>query len=147
MCKKYFFDRRMAQGSMLLSLWPPAANRWIGPAPCPGTHPLSDHPVLGIELMVSHPCVMFPSAPRPTSPEVKGDFSSLDVNTQHQLLEIIEQYTLSNPPVEVREVTIFIVLLLYLQYTLYCFSLLVYCSNLSSCKLFHCLALLIFYCI
>lgn len=89
---------------MLLSVWPPAANHMIGPAPCPGTHPLADHPVLGVELMVSHPCVLFPPAPRPISPEVKGDFNSLDPNTQHQLLGITEQDTLANPPVEVREV-------------------------------------------
>lgn len=98
--------RTMAQGSMLLSLWPPAANRWIGPAPCPGTHPLPDHPVLGVELMVPHPCILFPSAPRPNSPELKGDFNSLDLNTQQQLLEIIEQDTLFNPPVEIREVNL-----------------------------------------
>lgn len=102
-----FFDYEgvMIQGNLLLSLWPPAANKRIGPAPCPGSHPTGDHPVLSIELLVSHPKVAFPSAPRPTSPEVKGDFASLDLNTQQQLLEIIDQDTLQNPPVEMREVS------------------------------------------
>lgn len=98
------YEGIMSHGNMLLSLWPPATQRKIGPAPCAGSHPLPDHPVISIELIVPHACVMFPSVPRSTSPEARCDFSSLDLNTREQLLEIIEQDTLYNPPVEMREV-------------------------------------------
>lgn len=39
----------MTQGRFLLSVWPLSADKRLGPAPAPGTHPHGDtHPVLGI---------------------------------------------------------------------------------------------------
>lgn len=104
----------------MLSLWPPCADKRLGPAPSPGTHPYShSHPVLsmytnfqklyyyqldfsdtnvlfsGIEIQEFDFKIFFP-------PEFQDnhiiksesyDFTSLDLNTQEQLLHIIYQDT------------------------------------------------------
>lgn len=93
----------MTQGNMLLSLWPADRNRRVGPAPSPGTQPVVGHPVLSVELVVGNERVEFPVPPR-AAPTAPGDFSSLDLNTQHQLLELVGQDPLQNPPADLREV-------------------------------------------
>lgn len=41
--------REFSQGKHLLSLWPSCADKRLGPAPAPGTHPYShSHPVLSM---------------------------------------------------------------------------------------------------
>ncbi|XP_026466110.1 phosphatidylinositol 4-phosphate 3-kinase C2 domain-containing subunit beta isoform X2 [Ctenocephalides felis] len=99
------FDRQLSQGTFLLPLWPAAADRRLGPAPAPGTHPFGDtHPVLGIEIPEYGGNVSFPDTVMRTPPHPFCDFRSLDDNTQHELLEIVEQDTFSRPPAELREV-------------------------------------------
>lgn len=94
----------MLQGNVLLSLWPKESNYIYGPAPCPGMHPCADHPVLGIEI-ASLPKVVFPSIPQLAQNQItRGDFSSLDLQTQQQLIEISDQDMLFKAPPECREV-------------------------------------------
>ncbi|XP_039295233.1 phosphatidylinositol 4-phosphate 3-kinase C2 domain-containing subunit beta isoform X3 [Nilaparvata lugens] len=102
------YDGWMTQGSFLLSVWPPAADKRLGPAPVPGTHPHGDiHPVLGVELPDYGGRIMFP--PINSDMEIASgfndhDFDSLDHNTQQQLNDIVAQDTFSWPQVEDREV-------------------------------------------
>uniref|UniRef100_A0A1Y1L4Z2 Uncharacterized protein n=1 Tax=Photinus pyralis TaxID=7054 RepID=A0A1Y1L4Z2_PHOPY len=98
------YEGIMIQGNSLLSIWPKESNYIYGPAPSAGIHPYCDHAVLGIE-MTTPPKIVFPVVPQLTSAEVmKGDFNSLDLQTQQQLLEITEQDMLFKAPTEVREV-------------------------------------------
>lgn len=103
-----FFDFNgiLTQGNLLLSLWPPVTDKRIGPAPCHGSQPLPDHPILSIELPSPAERVLFPSTPpqSPNNREPIGDFGCLDKNTQQQLLDIVEMDIFSRPPVECREV-------------------------------------------
>lgn len=101
-------NRIMIQGSTLLSIWPKESNYIYGPAPSAGVHPYHDHPVLGIE-MATPPKVIFPPVPQLNSSQIaRGDFYSLDLQTQQQLLEICEQDMLFKAPTEVREVILLI---------------------------------------
>ncbi|XP_063237766.1 phosphatidylinositol 4-phosphate 3-kinase C2 domain-containing subunit beta [Bacillus rossius redtenbacheri] len=98
------YEGVMAQGSYLLSLWPAVADKRLGPAPAPGTHPHGDSdPVLWVEFPDYGGCTVFPSTKNcglaPTC-----DFNSLDPNTQQQLLDITEQDAFTRPLVEDREV-------------------------------------------
>ncbi|KAK4883151.1 hypothetical protein RN001_006470 [Aquatica leii] len=98
------YEGYMVQGSLLLSIWPKESNYIYGPAPSAGIHPYYDHAVLGIEITGS-PKTIFPTVPQLSPSQVtKGDFSSLDLQTQQQLLEISEQDMLFKAPTEVREV-------------------------------------------
>ncbi|RZF38830.1 hypothetical protein LSTR_LSTR000533 [Laodelphax striatellus] len=101
-------DGVMTQGSFLLSVWPPGADKRTGPAPVPGTHPRGDiHPVLGIELPDYGGRIIFPPINRDmdlASGFNDHDFDSLDHNTQQQLNDIVAQDTFSWPQVEDREV-------------------------------------------
>lgn len=100
-------EGEFSQGKHLLSLWPPCADKRLGPAPAPGTHPYShSHPVLSIEIQEFDFKILFP-------PEFQDnhiiksesfDFTSLDLNTQEQLLHIIYQDTFTRPLSEDREV-------------------------------------------
>uniref|UniRef100_A0A1B6CT28 Uncharacterized protein n=3 Tax=Clastoptera arizonana TaxID=38151 RepID=A0A1B6CT28_9HEMI len=101
------YDGVLAQGSFLLSVWPPGADKRLGPAPAPGTQPHGDmHPVLGVELPDYGGQVMFPPLVKETETTSSAvfDFNSLDHNTQQQLLDITEQDTFTKPLVEDREV-------------------------------------------
>lgn len=113
------YFREFSQGKHLLSLWPPCADKRLGSAPAPGTHPYSHlHPVLsmyiylnnivmlqylrflwlkfsftGVEIQEFDSRVLFPPAFE-DNPLIKSDsydFNSLDLNTQEQLLNIIYQ--------------------------------------------------------
>ncbi|KAF2883089.1 hypothetical protein ILUMI_23081 [Ignelater luminosus] len=98
------YEGIMIQGSTLLSIWPKESNYIYGPAPSAGVHPYYDHPVLGVEI-ASPPKVIFPPVPQLNSSQIaRGDFYSLDLQTQQQLLEICEQDMLFKAPTEVREV-------------------------------------------
>ncbi|XP_025834319.1 phosphatidylinositol 4-phosphate 3-kinase C2 domain-containing subunit beta-like [Agrilus planipennis] len=95
----------MTQGGMLLSIWPKECNYIYGPAPTPGSHPFSDHAVLAVEIAA--PKVAFPPTNSfITSKEfiTKGNFNSLDSQTQEQLLEISAQDMLCRLPPDIREV-------------------------------------------
>lgn len=101
------FDGVLTHGNFLVSLWPPGADKRLGPAPLPGSHPHSDlHPVLGLELPDYGGTLVFPSTRNKetvvTAPTY--DFDSLDQNTQQQLLDIIGQDTFTRPVPEDREV-------------------------------------------
>lgn len=101
------YDGILTQGNFLLSLWPPGADKRLGPSPLPGSQPHSDvHPVLGVELPDYGGTVMFPNGGSSetviTAPTY--DFESLDHNTQQQLLDIIDQDTFTRPLPEDREV-------------------------------------------
>ncbi|KAJ1529587.1 hypothetical protein ONE63_006357 [Megalurothrips usitatus] len=101
------YDGVLTQGNFLLSLWPANADKRLGPAPLPGSHPHSDvHPVLGVELPDYGGTVMFPSANSGGSVANAPtyDFGSLDSNTQNQLMDIIDQDTFTRPLPEDREV-------------------------------------------
>lgn len=95
----------MVQGNVLLSIWPKEANFIYGPAPGPGTHPIHDHPVLSIEITQQSGRVIFPSVEcyEPTH-IMKGDFNSLDLQTQQLLQEVATQDMLSKMDTDVREV-------------------------------------------
>ncbi|PNF36119.1 hypothetical protein B7P43_G10961, partial [Cryptotermes secundus] len=106
------FEGVMAQGSFLLPLWPAVADKRLGPAPSPGIRPHGDiDPVLWVELPDLGGRVVFPSqvngSEKMKSQTYSGaphEWSSLDPNTQQQLLNIIEQDTFTMPAVEDREV-------------------------------------------
>nr|XP_050846088.1 phosphatidylinositol 4-phosphate 3-kinase C2 domain-containing subunit beta isoform X2 [Vespula vulgaris] len=98
------YDGIMSQGSFFLSLWPAIADRRLGPAPAPGTHPHSDtHPIIGLELPDYGGKVLFPTELRDHDVE-SLDFNSLDQNTQELLLDITQQDTFSRPPIDEREI-------------------------------------------
>lgn len=102
----------------MLSLWPPCADKRLGPAPALGTHPYShSHPVLstccyytatfdifvtqifvfilGVEIQECDSRIIFPPEFQDDSIKCNNtfDFTSLDLNTQEQLLDIIYQDT------------------------------------------------------
>lgn len=94
----------MVQGSQLVSVWPKETSHIYGPAPRPGTHPHPDHPVFSIEIPVMSNAI-FPPVPKDlTANVIKGDFSSLDFQTQQVLLEVSVQDMLYKVPPEIREV-------------------------------------------
>lgn len=89
-----FFDyeRKMIQGSHLLSLWPPTSDKYFGPSPAKGTHPHGDtYPVLGVEIKKYGDNIVYPEAIRnlPSAPCL--DFNSLDANLQQELIDTAEQ--------------------------------------------------------
>lgn len=86
----YFF-RILTQGSFLLSIWPPVADKRYSPAPSPGTHPRSNHPVLRISLPDYGGNVVFPKLSDSATKAPMYEFGSLDKNTQQQLIDHIEQ--------------------------------------------------------
>lgn len=96
----------MVQGSLLISIWPKETSHVYGPAPGPGTHPNPDHPVFCIEIPVS--CsIVFPPVPDDLiSNVIKGDFYSLDLQTQEILLDVSVQDMLYKVPSDVREVSV-----------------------------------------
>uniref|UniRef100_A0A8D8S4J0 Phosphatidylinositol 4-phosphate 3-kinase C2 domain-containing subunit alpha n=1 Tax=Cacopsylla melanoneura TaxID=428564 RepID=A0A8D8S4J0_9HEMI len=104
------FERRMASGQYLLSLWPPSCDKRLGPAPAPASHPQGDtHPVLAVELPPSSGCdIRFPSPPSaPLSPPIDPDmydFSSLDDNTQQTLINLCQETIFERPRLEDREI-------------------------------------------
>ncbi|XP_019536339.3 phosphatidylinositol 4-phosphate 3-kinase C2 domain-containing subunit beta [Aedes albopictus] len=86
------FERKMIQGSYLLPLWPPTTEKYFGPAPAKGTHPLGDaYPILGIEIPSYGGTVVFPEPIKNLPPAVKLDFNSLDRNLQQELIDTAEQ--------------------------------------------------------
>ncbi|XP_055528495.1 phosphatidylinositol 4-phosphate 3-kinase C2 domain-containing subunit beta [Wyeomyia smithii] len=86
------FERKMIQGSYLLSLWPPTAEKYFGPAPAKGTHPLgAAYPILGIEIPSYGGSVVFPEPIKNLPQWVKLDFNSLDRNLQQELIDTAEQ--------------------------------------------------------
>ncbi|KAL3279433.1 hypothetical protein HHI36_016944 [Cryptolaemus montrouzieri] len=97
------YDGIMARGSMLLSIWPKEANFIYGPAPPKGSHCDPDHPMLGLEIDCSF-LVRYPPLEDPDYSIVKGDFSSLDQQTQEQLLDMSEMDMLEKVPSDMREV-------------------------------------------
>ncbi|KAL1459698.1 hypothetical protein WDU94_011655 [Cyamophila willieti] len=104
------FERRMASGQYLLSLWPPSCDKRLGPAPAPASHPQGDtHPVLAIELPPPSGCdIRFPPPPSPplSSPIDPDtyDFSSLDENTQQTLVNLCQETIFERPRLEDREI-------------------------------------------
>ncbi|KAK9879212.1 hypothetical protein WA026_004058 [Henosepilachna vigintioctopunctata] len=97
------YDGTMAQGSMLLSVWPKESNYIYGPAPPAGSHSDPDHPMLGLEIN-SNVRIKFPSLVGSDYSVVKADFNSLDQQTQEQLLDISEMDMLEKVPSDMREV-------------------------------------------
>ncbi|XP_055594425.1 phosphatidylinositol 4-phosphate 3-kinase C2 domain-containing subunit beta [Uranotaenia lowii] len=86
------FERKMIQGCYLLPLWPPTAEKYFGPAPAKGTHPLgSAYPMLGIEIPSYGGSVVFPESIKNLPPWAKLDFNSLDRNLQQELIDTAEQ--------------------------------------------------------
>lgn len=95
------------QGNVLLSLWPKEISYKYEPAPSPGTHPKSDHSLLGIEI-AGPSKVIFPYVQPDNVTHInKGDFNSLDIQTQQTLLDISMQDMLTKLPTEDREVSNF----------------------------------------
>lgn len=96
--------RALMHGSTLLSIWPKESNYIYGPAPNPGIYPYCDHSILSIDVAIA-PNVSFPPLIQLDASEIiRGDFQSLDLQTQQQLLEITERDMLFKAPTEVREV-------------------------------------------
>lgn len=94
----------MANGSMLLSIWPKEANFVYGPAPSPGTHPDPNHPVFSV-IIAGLPNSYFPPlSPRMLMDVPKLDFDSLDEQTQQMLQDVVEKDMLFKIPSNDREV-------------------------------------------
>ncbi|KAJ8935975.1 hypothetical protein NQ314_012542 [Rhamnusium bicolor] len=75
-----------------------------GPAPAMGIHPDPDHPMIGVEIVTPNK-VQFPAvSPELYSNVIKGDFSSLDNETQQLLADACEQDMLYKFPPEIREI-------------------------------------------
>ncbi|XP_046429789.1 phosphatidylinositol 4-phosphate 3-kinase C2 domain-containing subunit beta isoform X2 [Neodiprion fabricii] len=98
------YDGVMSQGSYFLTLWPPNADKRLGPAPAPGIHPYGNvQPLIGLELPDYGGRVLFPTELRDY--DIKSlDFNSLDHNTQEILVDITQQDTFFRPPLEEREI-------------------------------------------
>ena len=93
-CAIQFFDfqRKMIQGSYLLSLWPPTTDKFLGPAPAKGTHPRGYHcPVLSIEIPNYGGQILFPESNKQHHIAPRLDFNSLDMNLQQELIDTSEQ--------------------------------------------------------
>ena len=90
------YELLLAQGTFLLPIWPPGAEK-VGPAPDSGSHPSLDScPLITIELPELESVVKFPEnipAQQPTTDATGSayDFEALDYNTQQQLLDICGQ--------------------------------------------------------
>nr|XP_053643697.1 LOW QUALITY PROTEIN: phosphatidylinositol 4-phosphate 3-kinase C2 domain-containing subunit beta-like [Cherax quadricarinatus] len=101
----FSFEGHLTQGYHLLTLWPMASDRRLGPAPYSSDHPqVHGCAVLSVELMDFGGDVVFPKI-TPLEP-TKLEFSSLDVNTQQLLSDIIERdiFTFNKGSVEEREI-------------------------------------------
>ncbi|XP_045593845.1 phosphatidylinositol 4-phosphate 3-kinase C2 domain-containing subunit alpha isoform X2 [Procambarus clarkii] len=101
----FSFEGHLSQGFHLLTLWPMASDRRLGPAPYSSDHPqVHGCAVLSVELMDFGGEVTFPEI-IPLEP-TKLEFSSLDINTQQQLSDIIERdiFTFNKGSVEEREI-------------------------------------------
>lgn len=103
------YDGILGHGPLLLSLWPREADFRYGPAPGAGTHPASDHPILGVEIVAGGPgdIVFPPVAVEPAHMFPRGDFNTLDPQTREQLRQCVvgEGMTLvTKIPVEIREI-------------------------------------------
>ncbi|KAI5702472.1 hypothetical protein M8J75_000487 [Diaphorina citri] len=108
------FNRQMASGHYLLSLWPPSCDKRVGPAPAPASHPQGDtHPVVALEI--PHPgcdivfpppsCVDPPTVDPPDTVDTSCyEFYSLDDNTQQTLLNLCEETIFVRPRLEDREI-------------------------------------------
>ncbi|KAK7070689.1 Phosphatidylinositol 4-phosphate 3-kinase C2 domain-containing subunit alpha [Halocaridina rubra] len=103
---QYFsFEGHLAQGEYLLTLWPMASDRRLGPAPYTSDHPQAHKcPVLSVKLMNYGSDVLFPEIV--PLPPTKLEFSSLDLNTQQLLSDIIERdiFTFNKGSAEEREI-------------------------------------------
>ncbi|XP_044761430.1 phosphatidylinositol 4-phosphate 3-kinase C2 domain-containing subunit alpha [Coccinella septempunctata] len=97
------YDGFMVQGSMLLSIWPKESNFIYGPAPPAGSNCDPDHSIIGIDVN-SPVAIRYPTLDDSEYSVVKGDFSSLDQQTQEQLLDINEMDMLEKVPPDIREV-------------------------------------------
>ncbi|CAG9823212.1 unnamed protein product [Phaedon cochleariae] len=102
------YEGSMIQGCLLLSMWPKESNyvndHIYGPAPAMGTHPHPDHPMIGVEV-VAPTGVVFPA----TSPDMygdvaKGEFGTLDNETQQLLEDACDQDLLYRFSPEIREI-------------------------------------------
>lgn len=93
----------MANGSMLLSIWPKEATNVCGPAPSPGTHPDPNHPVFSV-IIAGLPNSYFPPVPPQIMDVPKLDFDSLDAQTQQMLMDVVEKDMLFKIPINDREV-------------------------------------------
>ena len=87
------FERFLAQGTYLLNMWPPEAEKQIGPAPDCGSHPNADTcPLFSIELPELSTNIVFPAnVPIQTPPRHDYNFNDLDYYTQQLLLDICDQ--------------------------------------------------------
>lgn len=83
--------RILTQGSFFLPIWPPNADKRLGPAPQPGTHHLNDMGILYIRLPDYCGKVVFPEISDTNIKAPMYEFTCLDKNTQQQLMMIVEQ--------------------------------------------------------
>ncbi|KAI4457618.1 phosphatidylinositol kinase [Holotrichia oblita] len=97
------YEGMMANGSMLLSIWPKEASNVCGPAPSPGTHPDPNHPVFSV-IIAGLPNSYFPPVPPQIMDVPKLDFDSLDAQTQQMLMDVVEKDMLFKIPINDREV-------------------------------------------
>lgn len=100
------YEGMLAQGSWLLSVWPKVSelDHMYGPAPPSGTYTAIDHPMVGLEIAGPENC-QFPKVSHELFQNIAhGDFSSLDAQTQQQLLDCCEQDMLYKVPQDIREV-------------------------------------------
>lgn len=85
------FQRSMIHGNYLLSLWPPTADKFLGPAPTNGTHPFGmDYPVLSIEIPSYGASLAFPKVSPSLTSSPRYDFESLDLNLRQELIDTAE---------------------------------------------------------
>ena len=98
------YSGEMISNDLILTIWPPSAPKIIVPAPFYYHIPFIDSPLLSITLAPLPYKIKFPTSICSNTFQSAADFSSLDINAQQQLLEIIHQDTLSKVPVEEREI-------------------------------------------
>ncbi|KAG5888356.1 hypothetical protein JTB14_020756 [Gonioctena quinquepunctata] len=102
------YEGVMAQGSLLLSIWRKESNyindHIYGPAPSMGIHPEPDHLVIGIEIVAPTKIQFTTVSPDLYKNVTKGDFSSLDKETQQLLVDACDQDLLYRFSSEIREI-------------------------------------------
>ncbi|XP_045492000.1 phosphatidylinositol 4-phosphate 3-kinase C2 domain-containing subunit alpha [Colias croceus] len=100
------YDGMLASGSYIVSLWPSACDRRLGPAPHPAHAPPLPCPTLNIEIpSYNRLGVKWVEAEeKPIAVEDLPSFDSLDGHTQSQLLHLIEQGAYQRMPTECREI-------------------------------------------
>ncbi|KAL0272748.1 UNVERIFIED_CONTAM: hypothetical protein PYX00_005609 [Menopon gallinae] len=100
----FSYDGILTQGSFFLPIWPPNADKRLGPAPQPGSHYVNDMGILYVRLPDYCGKVVFPEISDKNIKAPMYEFTCLDKNTQQQLMMIVEQDPYAKADLTGREV-------------------------------------------